>query len=529
MKCKEVIERLSEYWSNELDERTRGMLAAHLRECSSCQQEWAIFQSAMNALRSVPTPEPSIELLSQIQFAVLAKQPSRHVPVWRWQWAMAIGAVAIIIALVSVPFFNRVREKSESSSPYLVLAEKPSPSSPFPALEQPLQSPSTASTPFKPQPLPSEQIAKPRRLTTAERYEVKTTKQERRQEQLKSKKMFPSSAIAELPSIEVPSGERIPEQFRKSAPTEIAPPSEQTAPKLAELPVEPRAVPFKLEAKLSERVQVPEMQESERARAPRASAVQQGPTTAVPAISATKKVEVEVETQSPVLMGQHGFPTASQQPMQQYTGKLGQGFLSNPFTLRWSKFEPVVVGKVTLWQLAISSESPQIVAVFLQPSEKVEILNALQTVTSEGKGLVIWRDKIHFGKEVTIPILIRTNEAGTRRLLVTLETMDGKTFSWWCVFPAVMQEVRPKIRHQVVLQIEQWTILDLLTHFAWENKVAFLIPEEVGNRTINVPTKTVSLWEIFALLEQQTGGRWHRFGNTFSLICPTSPTSTVKQ
>lgn len=525
MTCKEVVERLSEYWGNELDERTRDEVTAHLRDCPSCQHEWAIFQAAMNALRSVPTPEPSPELLSRIQSAVMAKQPLKPVLVWRWQWAIAVSAAAIVIVFASVPLLRHVRGVG-GSSPYLIMAERTAPLFSPPALKQPLSPPTASSPSLKPQPSPIEQIEKPRRLAAIERREVRTTGSERKQRYPELGKLLPSSPTVEVPALEVPSGERLPEQSEKNIPAEIVPPAEQTAPKLAELPVEPRIVPFKVEAKLSERMQAPETRETERMPALRGQigpigqqglTGPQGPTIAAPAMSATKKVETE--TQAPALMGQH-FPMTVQQPMQQYGGGLGQALFAVPFTLRWSKFEPVAVGKVTLWQLAISSENPQIVTVFLRPGEKVEILNAQQPVTGEGKGLVVWRDKVHLGREIFIPVLIRANEVGTRKLLVTLETMDGKTFSWWCVFPVMPHEEQPRIRRPIALQIEQWTVLDLFAHLAWENKVAFLIPEQIGYRTVSVPAKTMSLLETLALLERQLGVRWQRFGSTFSLSIP---------
>ncbi len=526
MTCKEVVERLSEYWSNELDERTRNEVSLHLQGCPSCQHEWAIFQTAMNALKSVTTPEPSPELLSRIQSAVMAKQSRKPVFVWRWQWAMATGAATIVIALVSVSFFSRVRERTWVPPSHPIVAEQPVPLLPSPALRQPLPPSSVTPPSLKPQPSPAEQIAKPRRLSAIERRRVGTASVEKKQGYTESGKLSLSSPPTELPPLEVPRGERLPERSEKDIPAEIAPPAEQTTPKLAELPVELRIVPFKVEAKLSERVQVPETRETERTttlRGPigpmgqQSPAGPQGPIIAAPAMSAAKKIEGE--TQTPALIGQH-FPMAAQQPMQQYGGGLGQSLFAIPFALRWAKFEPVVVGKVTLWQLMISSDSPQVVTVYLRPGEKVEILNAQQPVTGEGKGLVIWRDKVHFGRGIFIPILIRANEAGTRKLLVTLETMDGKTFSWWCLFPAMPHEEQPKIRRPVTLQIEQWTILDLFAHLAWETKASFLLPEEIGYRTINVPTKSLSLSEIFVLLERQIGIKWQRFGHTFSLTAP---------
>lgn len=523
MTCKEVVERLSEYWSNELDERAKDEITVHLQSCSSCQNEWAIFQAAMSALQSVTTPDPPPELLIQIQSAVMTKQPFKPMFVWRWQWAMAVGAAAIVIAFASVPLLRYAREM-RSSSPYTILAGESKPLLPSPTLRQPSPPSSAPSFSFKPQPAPIKQMAKSRKLAAVERREVRT-KEAERQEYSESEKLLPSSPTAELPALSIPSGERLPEQSLKDL--DITTPEKKTAPQVAKLPVEPRSVPFKAEAVLEERVHVPGAQGTERMRSLQSQtspSSQQSPTESPASIAIEPSMGVskssEAESQSRVMMGQH-YPVTTQQLMQQYGGGLRQLPFAIPFNLRWSKFEPVVVGKVALCQLAISSTSTQFVTVFLRPGEKVKVLNAQQPATDdEEKGLVVWQDKVHSGKEVPIPILIHANEAGTRKLLVTLETMDGKTFSWWCLFPAMPHEEQPKIRRPVTLQIEQWTILDLFAHLAWETKASFLLPEEIGYRTINVPTKSLSLSEIFVLLERQIGIKWQRFGHTFSLTAP---------
>ncbi len=518
MTCKEVVERLSEYWSNELDERTRNEVSLHLQGCPSCQHEWAIFQTAMNALKSVTTPEPSPELLSRIQSAVMAKQSRKPVFVWRWQWAMATGAATIVIALVSVSFFSRVRERARISSPYPIVAEESAPLLPPPALKQPSPSSPTLPIPLlRSMPSPRERIKQPRSSVLAKRLEA--TEKQRTQKFSEAGKFLPQSPSEKLPVLSIPSGERLPEQSTKDI--DIASPVEQTEPKLAELPIEPRMVPFRAEAKLSEPEKVSGTEFSGRTPSPQSPTGPHGPAAAMPTIGALKSQVAE--TQTPPAIGQH-FPAIGQQygGFGQFGGGFGQTLFTNPFGLRWAKFEPVVVGKVRLWELALSYENSQVVTIFVSPGEKVEVLNAQQPITGESKGLIIWRDKLPFSREVYIPILLRANEIGTRKLLTTLETADGKTFSWWCLFPATIREEQPKIRRLITLQVEQWTALDLFSHLAWETKAAFLLPEQVGYIKVNMPTKAVSLLEILALLERQTGMRWQRFGSTFSLTYPIS-------
>ncbi|MCS7186956.1 MAG: zf-HC2 domain-containing protein [Armatimonadetes bacterium] len=527
MTCKEVIERLSEYWSDELDERTKDEITSHLRGCPSCQNEWATFQAAMGALRSVFTPEPNPELLSRIQSAVIAKQHRKPLFVWRWQWATAVGAAAIIVAIASTAIFNSVMEKVRFPRTYPVVAESPAPLLPSPALKQPLPQSTVSPPSLKTQPSPIEQIVKPRRLTVTEHRKAIAKGEGKKRERLELEESLPSSPTAELPALGVPSGERLPEQPMKDIPADISPPAPQTAPKLAELTVEPRILPFRAEAKLSESVKVPGTEVTEQTHAPQGPigpSIPQGPAAGMPTIGAPKsraetQAFFETERHYPMMRQQYGgFGGIGE--VGKFGGRVEQALASTPFSLRWSKFEPVVVGKVRLWQLAISSDSPQTLTVFLRPGEKVEVLNAQQPTAGEGKGLVIWRDKAYPNREIFVPILIRANEVGTRKLIVTVETGDGKTFSWWCIFSAMTREEQPKVRRPIALQVDRWTILDLFAHLAWESKVAFIIPEQLGYRTINVPARIVSLTEILASVEQQIGARWQRFGNTFSLTNP---------
>lgn len=525
MRCREVIEGLSEYWSGELDEKTRNELTAHLRSCPSCQHEWITFQAAMNALHSVPTPEPHPELLNRIQSAVMARQYRRPVLVWRWRWAIAFGTAAIVIAIVFTPFLSQLRERTVGRYP--VVVEAPAPLISQMPLRQTLPE-STHAAPSHPSlkpfsPSPMERIAKPYKSTTeAEHYKAK-----RRKEEVAGKLTLPSPSI-ELPSLSVPSGERLPEQQRDiDIPGDIAPTlGRENEPKLAELPSQPKLVPFKAELELSERARVPGAGLTEPAKSlPSPQEIQGSPTghqglaATMPQIGASKSAET-------TLMGQH-FPAVAQQ----YGGGPRQTLPTISFSLRWTRFEPVVVGKVRLWELMLVSDTPQVVTVSVQPGEKVEILNAQQPIVGESKGLIVWRDKLPSGKETSIPILLRANELGTRKLLVTVETMDGKTSSWWCIFPATVREEQPRIRPIVTLQVEQWTVINLLAHLAWEGKVAFLVPEQISHITVHMPMRAMLLSEIFTLLGQQTGGRFIRLGNTFSWVslAPAAAVPIIKQ
>ncbi len=510
MNCKEVIERMPEYWSGELDETVKNELIAHLKGCLTCQQEWALIQSAMTALRSAKAPEPPPELLVRIQAEVKARQRHKPVFVWRWQWATAAAVATFVLLCLSLPLFQRVREKARMPTSPMV-AERAIPAFQAPALELP-----QTVDPSKPQipsiatlPTPKERLEKPRRKVLAER-----PKSERISEVPETglRAMRPSepSQGRDLPLLSIPSGEYREEAGENIVP-EISVPAEKTAPQIAQLPSEPRKVPFIAELELSERlrVQKPELKMGELPATPSPESP-----TGIPSVAGAPMARRSegIESQYPA-MGRHAVP-----PMQMGGGQ-AQMFFAIPLNLKWKGYEPVVVGKVRLWQLSLVSESPQVITVTVKPSERVEILNA-QTLLVEGKGLVLWRDKLPAFKEATIPLLLRVTEPGARRLKVTVETAEGRTFSWWCVFAAVEREGPVRIRKPISFQIEQWTALDLLSNLAWESKSAFLVPETVANQVISIPMRTMSIYEALTLLERQLGGKWLRIGNTFSWSTP---------
>ena len=510
MTCKEVIERLPEYWSDELDETTKNELTAHLKDCLTCQREWALLQTAMTALRSAKTPEPPPELLVRIQAEVKAKQQRKPVFVWRWQWAMAAAVATFVLLCLSLPFLQRTRKEAlMPTSP--VVAEKAVPALPAPALELP-----STVAPSKPQipsiatlPTPKERLEKPRRKVLAERPKSERTPKIP-EAGLEAIGASEPSQSKDLPLLSIPSGEYREEAGENIAP-EISVPKEKTVPQIAQLPSEPRRVPFIAELELSERlrVQKPELKVGEVSPAPIPDSPAEVPRVA--GVPMARRSE-GIESQYPA-MGRHAVPPT------QMGGGQAQMFVAIPLNLRWKGYEPVVVGKVRLWQLSLISETPQVVTIAVQPGERVEVLNA-QTLLGEGKGLILWRDKLPAFKEATIPLLLRVTEPGARRLKVTVEMADGRTFSWWCVFAAMERNEPIRIRKPISFRVDQWATLDLLSNLAWESKSAFLVPETVANQVISIPKRTMSIYEALTLLERQLGGKWLRLGNTFSWSTP---------
>lgn len=496
MTCQEVIERLSEFWSKELDEATKKELASHLESCLSCQREWSTFRSAMEALTNIPSPELPPELLTQIKSLVRTKHLQRRVFALRWGWAVA--ATASAAALVIIFAFAPIIQRKEITP---TIAEMAAPYFPEPSLKQPSLPPPPALSPQRlgsSLPTPKERIEKSKPTTIA--------KQGRRERQGLStgKELKTVESLAEeLPPLGIPSGEQSTMQGSKDIASEIdiEHRTEPLNPKLAELPTTPRRVPFMAELELKEQVKLP---------APSPSTQ---PPAGAPMGAGSPATEVQerksAEIQQPMVIRQYGFG--------QFGGGQTQALSIVPITLRWVRVEPVVVGKVRLWELALSAYGANVDTVFVQPGEKIEILNAQQR-TETGK-FVVWKDKSQLG-EIAIPLLLRANEVGARRLFVTVETTDKRTFSWWCVFAAAEREEQPKTRKPISIQVSQWRVIDLLSHLAWEGKLSFLLPEPVGNQIVILPLGTISLLEVLGFLERQVGGKWQRFGSAFNWAAP---------
>ncbi len=97
MKCRSIINKLSEYLSGELSATEKTAIAAHLEQCAACRSEEAAFRRAEEALQSLATLQSAPELTDDLhrRLAVPAAQ--------RFPWvrvAAASAALAGVIVLV---------------------------------------------------------------------------------------------------------------------------------------------------------------------------------------------------------------------------------------------------------------------------------------------------------------------------------------------------------------------------------------------------------------------------------------------
>ncbi len=497
MTCREVAERLSEFWSGELSPTDSYALTEHLRQCAACRREWATFQGAMHALQSAFVPEASADLPQRISAAVRAKVASHRALAWRRWGVVAVGAVAALF-LCFAPF--RLLPTRRQEAP--IIAEQPTPPAtmPAPALKlPPLPEKGQKPTPpaLKPQlPPPSERLKKvPKHLPLSESPPAKSL----------------APVLTERP--QPPTVEAIPQETPKEWTESLKAPPEEEMPRMAQLPSQPRTVPFTAEAQLSEQAR----------RQKALSEIPAAPTLPGAGTRATRAPQGGLGGfggRSGVGDWGSGF------------GQLGGGQLALPaiifVPLRWGRFEPVVVGKVQLWEFALTVKQPQTITVTIQPADGVDILNA-QAETPVKAEKLLWQDRVLPGRDIRIPLLLRASEVGVKRLRLVVRTQDGHSqmSEWWIIFAATEREEPPQWQRSLTLQRDQWTLLDLATHLAWETKAPFLLPAAWAMEKVSVPTGTVETVTLLSVLERQIGGQWGRTGSAFHLLPSHTPAAPV--
>ena len=70
--CVEIQDTLEAYLANELDAKTRAIIAAHVSSCPRCQDEVDFAQTINEALHALPRPEPPPEIFDAVAAYVRA-------------------------------------------------------------------------------------------------------------------------------------------------------------------------------------------------------------------------------------------------------------------------------------------------------------------------------------------------------------------------------------------------------------------------------------------------------------------------
>jgi anti-sigma factor RsiW len=92
--CGAVRERFSEYLDGRLNGREMQLIAAHLRDCRNCAQEWTLLRETQGALAALgPVPEPE-DLLLRIRVAVSQERARSRQSIfhgWDVAWKNTVG------------------------------------------------------------------------------------------------------------------------------------------------------------------------------------------------------------------------------------------------------------------------------------------------------------------------------------------------------------------------------------------------------------------------------------------------------
>jgi hypothetical protein len=197
-------------------------------------------------------------------------------------------------------------------------------------------------------------------------------------------------------------------------------------------------------------------------------------------------------------------------------GRAASEPLNPSVQMRWARFEPARVGRVAVWQLALQADTPVSVSVWVQPTEGVEVPNALVSQGADQPGLLLWEGKVLPDKAASVPVLARPTQAGARRMTLTVD-INGQHRQWLLVFAAI-ETSREVNFNAISLQQERWSLWALLYHLAWQIQGAFLVPHALADASVTVPTGTRTLAEVLNATAQQLGGRWLQTGAAFAFL-----------
>ena len=135
MNCLMAEEHFSAYLEDELDYRTIKEFEAHLTDCGSCSNEFALFRKSVNLLHQLPRIEPSSDFDRSMQSRVGSLDVDRT-PAWhqlldslrtRPVWAFSGIATILLVGLLTAYFYQNGLDGYKPSSPGIVFETDSSP------------------------------------------------------------------------------------------------------------------------------------------------------------------------------------------------------------------------------------------------------------------------------------------------------------------------------------------------------------------------------------------------------------------
>lgn len=111
MECKKIEKWVSDNIDDELSEKKKKILKAHLKRCSSCRSYAKVIERIHNETKSLETPEVSPayweEFTSRLKTKISSSLPEKRrgkAPFLRWKWAWA-GAGLIFVIVVGLSLY----------------------------------------------------------------------------------------------------------------------------------------------------------------------------------------------------------------------------------------------------------------------------------------------------------------------------------------------------------------------------------------------------------------------------------------
>lgn len=109
MNCLQVEENFSAHLEDALDYQTLRHFESHITECTSCQQNYALFQDTIKASQQLPQIEPSSNFLQELDLRLKEEQLEK-ISFWKHiqiifttpKWALtAVMAILLITATIT--------------------------------------------------------------------------------------------------------------------------------------------------------------------------------------------------------------------------------------------------------------------------------------------------------------------------------------------------------------------------------------------------------------------------------------------
>ncbi|MCS7224886.1 MAG: zf-HC2 domain-containing protein [Armatimonadetes bacterium] len=522
MTCESVRERLSAFLSEELETEEQSRITDHLEICWACRQEWEQLREAIAVLKTAPAPTPPPYLADRIRLTTWNQQwlVRRATLVRQWTFALAAG-LGLFLIVIAYPWIEMMRERSErreeslpavASAPAMMRQDRPRAleGKRFADVEKPLLSQPEGKKVIpsvKPPPSPRAGVERSQRRLLAE-VPAAT-----------SPGVFhsPDSPFPESVGELKPSAA---EHEQQSQPFPTTPPPPASSQELEPLQRRLAGPALLMENTVKEE---PTLRQEERA------GTKESKTGTERSSTERRRYEMISPAPAPLQKGLGGF--GGQGP-----GELaGLGGIA-PFRTQdrfavlsapalgqffWIKVEPLLVSSPAVFVVGFTPETAGPVQIRAKPELGLEVINLPPSPAgqTDSDGEIAFAGPVSAEKPGRVTLVLRTSQAGARRLRLTAQTIEGLRESWWVIVPAITPggfSSNPSFSFQG----QNWVLMDLLLHLAWQSQRPFLVPASLTDRPVFLNLEKASVTDVLSQVKRLLQVEWEERADGFRLTVP---------